>query len=121
MSVRTYLADQIRPLLPTGWVFYDHDRTLPTVGKVTALLVHSRVEPGPQQAILTHSVVLVIVDPTQVEGHMDDRLDDHLEDLIPLLRGIPNVQFVSAERAAYPANEPTYPAWSIQLTVQTTA
>lgn len=119
MSVRKYLADHIRSVLPSGWVFYDHDKTLSTVGKTTALLMHTRIEPGPQQGVLTHTVSLTVVEPSQVEGHMDDRLDDVLEDLIPLLRSIPNVQFLSAERGAYPANDPTYPAWSIQLSVQT--
>lgn len=117
MSVRTYLAAQIKPAVTAlGWAFYDHDRTLGQIGKVTALLVHTRVEPAPQHGGLQHTVALVIVDPTQAEKTADDHLDDHLEDLIPVLRAIPNVQFTEAEKATREG----FPAWLVNLTVQTT-
>ncbi|WP_433586368.1 hypothetical protein [Microbacterium hydrocarbonoxydans] len=117
-AVRAYLAPLIRPEVEAlGWIFHDHDRSLPTVGKPTALLVRTRVEPGPQQGSLTHTVQLVVVEPSQVEERIENDLDGHLDDLIPILEAIPPVQFVSAE----PGTREERPCWLITLTVQTTA
>jgi hypothetical protein len=115
-AVRAYLTPLIKPQVTAlGWIFHDHDRSLPTIGKPTALLVRTRIEPGPQQGHLTHTVQLVVVEPTQVERQIDEDLDGHLEDLIPILRAIPNVQFVSAEAGTREER----PCWLITLTVQT--
>lgn len=117
-AVRAYLAPLIEPHVKAlGWVFYDHDRSLPTVGKPTALLVRTRIEPAPQQGHLSHTVQLVIVEPSQVEKQIENDLDGHLEDLIPILRNIPNVEFVSAEVGTREER----PCWLVTLTVQTTA
>lgn len=117
-AVRAYLAPLIRPEVEAlGWIFYDHDRSLPTVGKPTALLVRTRVEPGPQHGALTHTVTLVVVEPSRVEEQIEDDLDAHLDDLIPVLQAIPSVQFVSADAGTREER----PAWLITLTVQTTA
>lgn len=117
-AVREYLAPLIRPQVEAlGWIFYDHDRSLPTVGKPTALLVRTRVEPGRLHGHLSHTVQLVIVEPTQIERQIDEDLDGHLDDLIPILRAIPNVEFVSADAGT----REDRPCWLITLTVTTTA
>lgn len=118
MTVRTYLTGYLQPAVEAlGWLYYDHDRTLSAIGKVTALLVHTRVEPAPEQGSLLHTVSLVVVDPTQQETAAENNLDDHMEDLIPILQGIPAVQFVQAEKGTRDSS----PAWDIQITVKTTA
>lgn len=115
-AVRAYIGPILRPQLEAlGWIFHDHDRSLPTVGKPTALLVRTRIEPAQQQGHLQHTVQLVIVEPSRVEEQIEDSLDDHLEDLIPVLRAIPNVQFVSAEAGLREER----PCWLVTLTVQT--
>lgn len=116
MSVRSYLAEKIKPAVTArGWAFHDHDRSLGQISKPTALLVHTRVTPGPQLGHLVHTVALIVCDPTGVEKVIDNRLDEHLEDLIPVLQAIPNVQFVDAEKGT----REDYPAYIINLTIQT--
>jgi len=121
MSVRSDVAALIRPALPAGWLFYDHDKSVGAVGKPTAILARSRVAPGPYVGSLANTMTLVVIDPTQAEDGMDDRLDDHLDVLIPILQGIAHLEFIEAERGTYPSDNPTYPAWSISLAVTTTA
>ncbi|MHC9045818.1 hypothetical protein ACYX8G_14625 [Microbacterium saperdae] len=117
-AVRAYLGPLIRPEVEAlGWIFHDHDRSLPTVGKPTALLVRTRIEPGPQHGHLTHTVQLVVVEPSRIEEQVEDDLDAHLDDLIPILNAISNVQFISADAGTREER----PAWLITLTVQTTA
>lgn len=116
MTVRSYLSGYIKPAVTSlGWAFHDHDKSLGTVGKVTALLVHTRVEPAEHQGHLRHTVSLVVVDSSTVEKNIDNRLDEHLEDLIPVLQTIPNVQFIDAEKGT----REEYPAYVITLTIQT--
>ena len=115
-AVRAYLAPLIRPEVEAlGWIFHDHDRSLPTIGKPTALLVRTRIEPGLTQGLLSSTVTLVVVEPSTVEERIENDLDGHLEDLIPILQAIPNVQFVSAEAGTREER----PAWLVTLTVQT--
>lgn len=117
-AVRAYLGPILRPQLEAlGWIFHDHDRSLPTVGKPTALLVRTRIAPGAAQGLLASTVQLVIVEPSRVEKQIEDSLDDHLEDLIPVLQQIPNVEFVSAEAGTREER----PCWLVTLTVQTAA
>lgn len=120
MSVREYFNTNIRPLLPEEWVVYDHDRTVGNVAKVTALFRHQTVEPGSLAGSLVHGIDLVVIDPSTAEKTMDDRLDDLLEDVIPALIADPGVEFVRAEKGAYPDPNPTNPAWSISLRITTT-
>lgn len=117
MSVRAYLNTNLTPLLPTSWVVFDYDRTLSQIAKVTALYVHKDIEPGGEQGALLHNVSLVVVDPTQTEAVFDDRLDDLMEDLIPIIDQLPEVVFQRASKGT----RDNYPCWDIQLQVKTTA
>ena len=120
MSVRDYLNETLKPLLtaaPLKWVVYDHDRTLTNISRVTAIFVVESIEPGPENGSLLHNVVLVIVDPTQDEAKAEDRLDDHMEDLIPALTAIPALTFTRAEKAT----KDNFPAWKITVQIKTTA
>lgn len=117
MTVRDFFNTVVKPELPTGWVIYDHDKTVNNIGKPTVLFVHKSVEPGPQFNQLVHTVSIVVLDPTQVEKTMDDHLDDHMEDLIPVLQGIPNLQFQRADKASRDG----FPCWDIQLQIQTSS
>lgn len=117
MSIRDYLNATVRPLLPSGWVVYDYDRTLTTISKVTVVYVHKSIEPAPETGLLLHTVSLVVADPTQAEQKADDRLDDILEDLIPALTAASALQFVRADKGM----RDTYPAWDIQVQIKTNA
>lgn len=117
MTVRDFFNAQIRPELPAGWVVYDYDKTISNIGKVTVLFVHKSVEPGPQFSSLTHTVSVVVLDPTQAEKTADDHLDDHMEDLIPVLRAIPNIQFQRADKGTRDG----FPCWDISLQIHTTS
>lgn len=117
MTVRTYLNQNLRPLLPAGWVVYDHDRTLTKISKVTALYVHRAIEPAPEQGWFLNTVSLVVCDPTQSEGKADVHLDDVMVDLIPALAAVGGIQFLRAEKGT----RDTFPAWDVQLQIKTTA
>lgn len=121
MSVRSNVSAIIEPALPSGWLFYDRDKSLGTIAKPTVLLQHTRVVPGPYTGSHVHTITLAVVDPSQNADVMDDRLDERLDTLLPILQGIAELEFVEADRGTYPADNPQYPAWSIQLTVTTTA
>ncbi|KKX96925.1 hypothetical protein [Microbacterium sp. Ag1] len=117
MSVREFLNESLRPLLPSSWVVYDFDKTISNIAKVTVLYVHKSVEPGPQVNSLSHVVSILVLDPTQAEKTADDHLDDHMEDLIPAMRNVPNIQFLRAEKGTRDG----FPCWDIQLQIQTTS
>ena len=51
-----------------------------------------------------------------VEGAADDRLDDHLVDLIPLMDAIPQLEFLRADKGTRDG----FPCWDVQLTIITT-
>lgn len=118
MSVREYINAAVKPLLPSVWIFHDYDKTISNIGKVTCVVVHKSVEPAPHQGSLNHTVSLVILDPTQAEKTMDDHLDDHMEDLIPVLQSVPNIQFLRADKGTHASG---FPCWDVSLQIQTTA
>lgn len=115
MSVREFLNASLKPVLPSSWIVYDFDKTVSNIGKVTVLYVHKTVEPGPQVGSLTHTVSILILDPTQGEQKADTQLDDHMEDLIPLMQAIPNLQFQRADKGTRDG----FPCWDVQLQIQT--
>lgn len=120
MSVRDYFNANLRPLLPPTWLVYDYDKTVTSIGKVTALFLHQSVEPGPYPGSLAHTINLTIIDPSTSEKAMDDRLDDLLEDIIPALIEDPATEFIRADKGTWPDPNPTNPAWTIQLRITTT-
>jgi hypothetical protein len=115
MSVRTYLNEHLRPVLPPAWVVYDFDKTLTNISKVTVIYVHQSVEPAPHQGGLMHTVQILVVDPTQAETAMENHLDDHLEDLIPLMQALPQIEFQRAEKATRDG----FPCYAISLQIRT--
>lgn len=117
MSVREYLNANVRPsLVALGWVVYDYDRTLTNISKVSVVYVHQSVEPGPEQGSLLHTVQLVIADPTQAEAKAETRLDDLMEDLIPVIRDVPAIDFQRAEKGTRDG----FPCWQITIQIKTT-
>lgn len=116
MSVRSYLNTHLKPVLPSEWIVYDHDRTLANISKVTVVYVHQAVEPGPEQGSLLHSVILIVADPTQAEAKADAVLDDHMEDLIPTIQAIPAIDFQRAEKGTRDG----FPCWQITIQIKTT-
>lgn len=120
MSVRTYFNEHLKTLLPPSWVIYDYDKSVTSIGKVTALFLHQSVEPGALAGSLAHTINLVIIDPSTTEKSMDDRLDDLLEDIIPALTADAATEFIRADKGTYPDPNPTNPAWTIQLRITTT-
>ena len=117
MSVREFLNASLKPLLPSSWIVHDYDRTLTNISKITALYVHKSIEPAPEVGGYLHTVSLVIADPTQAEGKADDNLDDVMEDLIPALAAVAEIQFVRADKGT----RDTYPCWDVQLQIKTNA
>ncbi|MBN9612567.1 MAG: hypothetical protein J0H64_03740 [Actinobacteria bacterium] len=117
MSVREYLNENLKPKLPQEWLVIDYDKTLTNIGRVTAVYVHKTVEPAPEQGSLLHTVSLVVADPTQAEAAADERLDDHMEDLIPVIQAIPGILF---QRAAKGMRD-GFPCWDIELQIKTTS
>lgn len=123
MSARSVVTALIAPVLPEGWIFYDRDKSLGTIGKPTVILQHTKVAPGQFHGHYVHTITLALIDPSQNADVMDDALDDRLDVLLPILRDIAELEFTEANRGDYPATNPQYGAWSLQLqiTLTTTA
>lgn len=117
MTVREYLNENLKPLLPGSWIVYDFDRTLTNISRITAIYVHKSVEPAPEHGSLMHTISLIIADPTQSEEAAETRLDDHLADLLPLLQTIPGIDFQRASKGMRDG----FPAWDIELQIKTTS
>lgn len=113
--IRDWLIDQLRPLLPKGYVLVNVQRTLDALSKPTVLFRQERI--GRQivsgQTIPGGRIVgatLTIAVPSDDTGIAERLLDDHVVTLLDAIDRVSDVRWVTAEKRILTENgqEPCY-------------
>lgn len=119
-SVRSYLVDELTPLVNQGWRIIREQRMPETIDTITVVLKHSRIEKLPEAPMgaLRNEVVLTVADPHEDIAKAEDALDDAVVDLLSVIDKHDSINWTEARKAKVNDN---ILGWDITLTVITTA
>jgi hypothetical protein len=103
VAVRRELAAALQLALGDAYVVVPDPREVPEVGKPLVQLVRTTTKPAPQAGadVLQTDFDLWLVLPYQSAEAGEDALDDALDELLVVLRGISTVLWDSATRSTY--------------------
>ena len=121
MSVRSEVADALRPLLPTNMRIIDVPRSLDGLdaNRPVVLLYRDRLEKAPNaQGAYFSTVSLWVITPNIDTLRAEDALDTALDDVIAALDTIVWANWRTAERSIF--GDAQAPAYRIDLQVATT-
>ena len=121
MSVRSQVADAIRPLLPQNMRITDVPRSLDGVdpNRPVVLLYRDRLEKAPNaQGAYFSTISLWIITPNIDTVRAEDALDSALDDVIAALDQLVWANWKTAERSIF--GDAQAPAYRIDLQVATT-
>jgi hypothetical protein len=118
MSILNYLTQELTPKLPTSWIVIPYARNVEQIHKTTCMYVRREVGPGSRIGSLSWDVSVYILCPITDDRGSELKLDEYLEDLLPEIRDIPNIEFIVARKQVF---DDTYPMWDIQLRIETSS
>lgn len=121
MSVRSEVADALRPLLPTNMRIIDVPRSLDGLdaNRPVVLLYRDRLEKAPNaQGAYFSTVSLWVITPNIDTLRAEDALDTALDEVIAALDTIVWANWRTAERSIF--GDAQAPAYRIDLQVATT-
>jgi hypothetical protein len=121
MSVRSEVADALRPLLPTNMRIIDVPRSLDGLdaNRPVVLLYRDRLEKAPNaQGAYFSTITLWVITPNIDTLRAEDALDTALDDVIAALDTIVWANWRTAERSIF--GDAQAPAYRIDLQVATT-
>ena len=121
MSVRSQVANALRPLLPTNMRIIDVPRSLDGVdaNRPVVLLYRDRLEKAPNaQGAYFSTISLWIITPNIDTVRAEDALDNALDDVIVALDQLVWANWRTAERSIF--GDAQAPAYRIDLQVATT-
>lgn len=121
MSVRSQVADALRPLLPTNMRIIDVPRSLDGIdaNKPVVLLYRDRLEKAPNaQGAYFSTITLWIITPNIDTARAEDALDNALDTVIAALDTLVWANWRTAERSIF--GDAQAPAYRIDLQVATT-
>lgn len=103
-SVRHYLIDQLKPLLPRAWKLYPYSTTPDAFTKpiVTLTLDSITKDPAAPNSHRIAAFVVGVLEPKVDAATREDSLDDSLIDLLTAIETIPSVIWQKAERVVAP-------------------
>lgn len=101
---RGWVMENLKPLLPRGWVLSPYARIPDSVEKTTVIVWLqniTRLPEAPQSSHVTEYLVTV-VSPAADPSQADEDLDDNIADLLHAIDQTPNtITWERAERASY--------------------
>jgi len=99
-SVRSWLAEQLKPLLPEGWRLLEVSSLPDTLSTVTVVLKHLGMRPLAEapKGHLLNEVVVTIADPHGNLDKADDELDNNVLDLVHALDSVKKIIFTEAKK-----------------------
>jgi hypothetical protein len=121
MSIRSDLADLIRPLLPESWVVLPYRPSDGNTGKPAVWLTQTTVAQRPTLArgINQTTVTATLVEPSRDPASCDDRLEANLDLLLDVLDRLEGVTWSTAERGVTDPDA-GWPGYDIPLTLTST-
>lgn len=102
MSVREWLDENLKPLLPEGWRWVPYQRNVDTLDAVTVIWKQSRIVPldeAPLGAVRVEGT-LTVCTPHQDIARAEEALDDAVTDLCSALDGLDGIAWTSAQKVA---------------------
>lgn len=120
MSVRSEVADLLRPQLPADWLILPYRPTETNLGRVSVWMSQRSVERRGDLArgIDQTSLVATLVEPTRDPETADDRLEANLDLLLDALDNLTGITRGTAERGVT-SDDGGYPGYDITLTLTT--
>jgi hypothetical protein len=118
MSVRSELADALKPLLPTSVKIIDVPRSIDGMEAkrpVVLLYRESRAKAPNAMGDYFDTFAMYVITPGIDTRRSEDALDDTLDAVVSALDAIKWVQWASAERSVFGDNQA--PAYKITLTI----
>jgi hypothetical protein len=118
MSVRSELADALKPLLPTSVKIIDVPRSIDGMEAkrpVVLLYRESRAKAPNAMGDYFDTFAMYVITPGIDTRRSEDALDDTLDAVVSALDAIKWVQWTSAERSVFGDNQA--PAYKITLTI----
>lgn len=105
-AARKSLADALKPILPRGWAIVDSSRSVDDVEKTVVQVQMLRMSRLPAAPIGKHLIgmLITISAPEQSVQRAEDRLDEHIDDLVHALDEL-GIRWTGAEKVADPASK----------------
>lgn len=118
---RGWVMENLKPLLPRGWVLSPYARIPQTVEKTTVIVWLQNITRLPESPLSSHvtEYLVTVVSPAADPAQGDEDLDDSIADLLHAIDQSPNtISWERAERATY---ADTNVAFDITVRVITTS
>lgn len=115
-DVRTYVHDEVKPLVPAAWDIKRGIVTPGTLSKTTVFLEYTSIAPLPAAPIgnALCTLNLTVASPLTDESKAEVAVDDNVVDLVLALDGHSRIVWTGAEKKVI---EDTYIAWTVSLNV----
>lgn len=111
-TVRGWLDENLKPLLPATWKLIPYQRMPQTISAPTVLFKQLSFTNLPEApaAALEVAIVITVADPHLDQDRAEDALDDEVLELVFALDSLPNLSWSTAQKVL--VNE-TYLGWDI--------
>lgn len=99
-TVREWLEDALKPVLPSGWRIIPNQRIPETIDRITVVIKHIRIAPLAEapKGHLSNDVIITVADPHTDQARAEDALDDEVLELVNALQTIAGITWTGADK-----------------------